>query len=102
MGHAKYLYQLPAALLFAAAIAATGGALDQAKAPLPRDSAAPYSCDACIARALVRVESEPNAKEHVLAWMLKDTLRTATALIGCGNAGDRAVRAPTATAGIRW
>ena len=89
MGHARYLYQLLAALLFAAAAtAASGAALDPARAPLPRNSAAPYSC-----------EGEPDTKRHVLASTLKDALRTVTGLIG--YAGNRAVSTPTATAGIR-
>lgn len=97
MGHTRYLYQLPEALLFAAAVtAASGAALGQAEAPLPRDSAAPYSLP------MWRVQGEPDAKAHVVASKLKDALRTVTGLIGCVNARDRAVRTPTATAGIRW
>lgn len=114
MGHSRYLYQLPVVLVFAAAAtAASAAALDQAEAPLPRDSAAPYTCGAhdtsvrartdfsCIGRAQVRVRGEPDAKEHVLASKLTDALRTVTGLIGCVNAGDRANRTPTATLGIR-
>ena len=107
MGHARYLYQFPVALLLAAA--ASAAALDQAEAPLPRDSAAPSTCGAhdtpvrartdfsCIGR----VRGEPDAKTHVLASKLTDALRTVTGLIGCVNAGDRANRTPTATLGIR-
>ena len=103
----RYLFQLPVALLFSAA--ASGAALDQAQAPLPRESAALYSCDAHDTSMQLRtdfsrigrVEGAPAAQEHAPASTLKDALRTLTGLIGCADAGKRAIRVPTTTMGIR-
>lgn len=103
----RYLVPLAVALLFSAA--ASGAALDQAQAPLPRGSAAPYSCDAhdtsmqlCTDFSRIgRVEGAPDVQEHAPASTLKDALRTLTGLIGCADAGKRAIRVPTITIGIR-